>query len=278
MSNYEIITINDNGSSTNVVRFHDFGVDLREENYDKFDQFKPTAIGEWLEKTKDFVCIDSLVPYTYGWNRNHPLFEKLKYDPYEARIFQTSKYWDFKICEKIYLFKEVIIIQSIENLNKTLNTDYDVVIRPDLVAKTLEGLVEVQEKLDALTNSDTAGSLIHSDNTESICDSRISDFIKLNTLMGNLYEKDSYKLRKHLKKAYLEINMIDTIKNKFNKNDDEAEKTLYALNRVYWLVENKSFSFEKAKIKVSIDLGVSLDELSSLSASRSSFKKYMKKI
>jgi hypothetical protein len=119
------------------------------------------------------------------------------------------------------------------------------------------------------------------DKVETVSSDRsIPDFIKLVSLMGGLYDKNSEKLKRHLRKAYVECSMYDTIKSRFNKTDEEAENIFQAFMGVEWLVKEASpkWSYENARKKVSEETGIGVEIFRSLSGSYSSYNKHKKEI
>jgi hypothetical protein len=99
---------------------------------------------------------------------------------------------------------------------------------------------------------------------------------KISKTVFELFAISPSILSKHIQEAYVDCKVFEKIKKDFSNSEEEALKTLYAVNRVFWLSKNKKFTYEKAKSKVSTDLNVPLTTLNSLCGTKNVLNRHKK--
>jgi hypothetical protein len=280
MSNYRIIENCEDYSNQTIVRFDEYEVDLDKQFFDIFEKDRPGEVDDIVKKTKDYVLVHTVMP-PMNWGRLHPFFNKIKMDLFEGNIFQTPRKYGFKLGDRVTFFRHNDVIRKIENINY-YGQDLYVVLRPDCVATRMVDLIEAEKKFLAESGNklrEGAGDE-KSAIKEVASNGYISDFTKLVSIIGELYVKNTEKLKRHIRKAYVDCSMYDTIKSRFNKTDEEAEKIFQAFMKIEWLVKeaNPKWSYENARNKISVETGIGIEIFGSLSGSYSSFNKHKKEI
>jgi hypothetical protein len=165
---------------------------------------------------------------------------------------------------------------------KYYHQDIYLVLRPECIGACMADLIELEKKF--LAEIGNKPSEVPGDEKstikEIVSNDTVHDFTKLVSTIGELYVKNSDKLKRHIRKAYVDCSMYDTIKSRFNKTDEEAENFFQAFMRVEWLVKeaNPKWSYENARKKVSEEAGIGVEIFNSLSGSYSSFNKHKKEI